>query len=369
MLQAWRKIFVDAVIVSMMATTGFSQNDNSEPGPVVIRREPLRLTAPEAYRLELRLEPVQQLIVAAVCDGTVLSVDVAVEATVKAQELLVRLDPRERHLMLERARAHLKVTELELAEAKKVGQGGATELADARHHAAEAEVKLLQFQVEQLAMRAPFSGTVLKVHVQPGQFVKSGEPLLTLADVSRLKVDVPVDRELIRPGDTIALKVENQSLELKAEKILPAESKFEKLRDIATSLATTTLVLDNDKRTWHVGQSAFVPLAPRHPVTQVMTSAVGVDAKGHRKVQVVRQGIIRDIEVDLLGQVGAERIFVSGSFVAEDQLVLSSSRELADGTQVRPNPNAAVVATTTPKSAETVPTKQDAPKKKSAAGF
>ena len=244
--------------------------------------------------------------------------------------------------MLERTLAHLKVAELEVEAAKKAGQG--VELAEARLQADQADVKLLQFQVEQLFARAPFDGYVLKVHVQPGQFVKSGEPLITLADLAQLKVEMPVDRETLKEGDTFKLRVENQTLDTKVDKLLPAEAKFERVRDLATSLATAVIVLDNAARKWQIGQAVFAPLVPRYPVAEVAASAVGTTDKGQRKVQVVRQGIVRDVDVDLLGQVGAERVFVSGSFVEGDVVILSSSRELADGTQLRPNPGAALPA-------------------------
>ena len=337
-----RVVVAGLVAVAGAAAIGLGQNAPVEPGPVVIRRESLRLIAPETYRLPLQLEPIKQLVIAAPCDGTVQSVDAEQGKGVKIQELLVRLEVMERQLMLERALALMKVADLELEPAKKAGQGA--ELSEARLHAAQADVKLLQFQVEQLSARAPFAGNVLKVHVQPGQFVKYGEPLITLADLAQLKVEMPVDRESLKEGDTFKLRVENQTLDTKVDKLLPAEAKFERVRDLATSLATAVVVLDNGARKWQIGQAVFAPLVPRYPVAEVSASAVGATEKGQRKVQVVRQGIVRDVDVDLLGQVGAERLFVSGAFVEGDVLILTSSRELGDGTQLRPNPGAALPA-------------------------
>ncbi len=362
------------VAIACIAAWAWSQNADSEPGAVVIRREPMRLIAPDGYRLPLQLEPVKQLVLAAPCDGTIQSVDAELGKSVNAQVSLVQLESRERTLMLDRSLAQFNVAELELEQAKKAGQG--TELAEARLHAAEADVKLLQFHVDQLNQRAPFAGMVIKVHVQPGQFVKAGESLLTLGDVAQLKVDIPVDRETTKEGDSMKLRVENQTLDVAVDKLSPAEAKFERVRDLATSLATTTLVLDNEMRKWHVGQAVFAPLVPRYPVAEVATSAVGTDEKGRRKVQVVRQGIICDVEVNLLGQVGADRIFVSGSFVEGDSLILSMSRALADGTQIRPNPGAVATAKAAAETSSTATTRvksADKPKtsekKKTTSGF
>lgn len=368
------RVLVVALSCSTLVCVTSGQDPMADVNSVVIRREPLRLIAPEAFRLPLQLEATKQLIIAAPCDGTVQSVDAESGKSVKAQESLVRMETTERQLLLDRAIALSKVAELELEQAKKGGQGG-IELAEARVKAAQAEVKLLQWQLEQLNARAAFNGTVLKLHVQPGQFVKAGEPLVTLADLAQLKVDLPVDRDSVKEGDTFKLRVENRTVEAKIAKLSPADVRFEKVRDIATSLATATIVLDNANHTWHVGQAVFAPLVPRHPVAELMNSAVGTTEKGTRRVQVVRQGVVRDIEVDPLGQVGAERIFVSGPLIEGDAAVLSSSRELTDGTQVRPNPGAALPARPVVATPSTITnsSKSDKPatpeKKKSASGF
>ena len=220
-----RVILFGLAAVACAAAIGWGQNAPVEPGPVVIRREPLRLTAPEAYRLPLQLEPLKQLVIVAPCDGTVQSVDAELGKSVKIQEPLVRIAATERQLMLDRSLAQQKVAELELEQAKKAGQG--TELAEARLHAAQADVKLLQWQIEQLSARAPFAGTVLKLHAQVGQFVKAGEPLLTLADLAQLKVEMPVDRETAEEGGAFKLRVENHTIDAKVDKLLPADAKFE----------------------------------------------------------------------------------------------------------------------------------------------
>jgi hypothetical protein len=62
-------------------------------------------------------------------------------------------------------------------------------------------------------------------------------------------------------------------------------------------------------------------------------------------VQVLREDVVRDIPIQPLGQPTAERVLVSGSFVEGDELIVSASRELADGTQIRPTLAAAPAAT------------------------
>jgi len=56
---------------------------------------------------------------------------------------------------------------------------------------------------------------------------------------------------------------------------------------------------------------------------------------------VVRQLVVRDIPVKLMGQVGSARIFVSGPFSEGDEVVYESSHQLGDGFQLKPSAVAA----------------------------
>jgi hypothetical protein len=51
-------------------------------------------------------------------------------------------------------------------------------------------------------------------------------------------------------------------------------------------------------------------------------------------VQVIRDGFVRDVKVELLGQMGEDYVFVSGRFGLTDELVLKSSEPLLDGSRV-----------------------------------
>jgi hypothetical protein len=52
-------------------------------------------------------------------------------------------------------------------------------------------------------------------------------------------------------------------------------------------------------------------------------------------VQVLRDNVVRDIPVAVLAPIGSDRSFVSGPVDAADELIVSATQELADGTVVR----------------------------------
>jgi hypothetical protein len=64
--------------------------------------------------------------------------------------------------------------------------------------------------------------------------------------------------------------------------------------------------------------------------------SVSNQADGNRRVQVLRDHIVRNLPVSILGKVGTERVFVAGRFREGDEVIVAASRELADGTPVRP---------------------------------
>jgi hypothetical protein len=130
--------------------------------------------------------------------------------------------------------------------------------------------------------------------------------------------------------------VENQSVQGRVSELLPLAERFEPLRTVIPSIASATLLIDNGDGRFAPGQSVFAPLVPRQPVVEISTETLANSPDGTRQVQVLRRDTVREITVELLGAVGADRIFVSGAFAEGDELVLRSSQELSDGMRVRP---------------------------------
>ncbi len=183
---------------------------------------------------------------------------------------------------------------------------------------------------------APFEGTITRIHVVPGQYVRAGDPLATLADLTRLSAEVPVDRNATKTGDTLDLRIEGNTSRVSVDEIRPIPARFEPLRSLFESVAAANVTLDNASGQWHVGQTVYSPLIPRQSVTEIPNTALISSEDGIRRVQVIRDGFVRDVPVQLLGAVGEERTFVAGRFGTDDELVVHSSEILLDGTQVVP---------------------------------
>jgi HlyD family secretion protein len=129
-----------------------------------------------------------------------------VRATEATEDLLRKTRDRAQALRREEAipQAELDRAEADLERAKSERQAGAERLAAlkngarredlararARAEAANAAFALEAARLERYTVRAGVDGTVLDVHVEPGELATSGRPLATIADTSHPYVEV-----------------------------------------------------------------------------------------------------------------------------------------------------------------------------------
>ena len=357
---------------SIGVSNGFAQANlpvASAGDQVVIKRELCRVVEPQKFRVPLSLEAGQTVTLVAPFDGTVKQLAAKVNSKVQALGDVVRLDNTTQKLHLAHAQAALKVASLQLKQAEK--EEAAAELAQAKLDLVQVDVEIAKLAEEQTKIRAPFACDIQRILVAEGQFVRAGDPVAIVADNRMMKVEIPVDRAAAESGKSLPIKIEQLEVEGKVEAVLPLPAKFDGLRELFDSIASVQLTIDNPSGKLKVGQTVYVPLIPRQPVVEVPNSSVGNLGEGQRKVQVVRQFIVRDVPVTLLGQVGASRVFVSGPFADGDEVIYETSHQLGDAYQLKPSPAAtaaAATSTTTPATGQPAATPSKTPTKP-AVGF
>lgn len=303
---------------------------------VAVQRQKLSITPADKYRLPLRLEPVRSVTINSPCDGVIKTVAEKEGRAVNAQFEVVRIENPRLDLVAKRAVAAKELAQQELRVARATNNPEQIKLGEAKVALSEAEWSLAVFDQHATGIRAPFAATILKLHVSEGQQVRAGEPIVSVGDLSQLKCRLPIDRDVVKVGNTMDLTVESQTLTVMVDSVTPLDADHDKLRELAVSAASAVVKLDNAKQLWHPGQVVYGPLAPRGAVTSVPLNTVKADAGGNRIVQVIREGVIRSVPVTLHGQVGKELVYVSGTFGDNDELVTATTRELADGTALKP---------------------------------
>ncbi len=310
------------------ADAGFAQE-------LTIKREPMTLINPSRYQIPLTLEPTQFIEVCAPVDGTVQIINIQAGEVVPSQTELLRLDATRQNYVLNKTKAALKAAQVRLELASSGGDAQAKSLAAAELEVAKAELEVANFDLQKTLIRTPIDGTVFQVLVQPGQFVKAGDPLIALGNTQKLRVEIPVDRNTTQVGATMEIAVEATRVGGTVKNVLPLISEQAPLRDLVESAATAELIIENPEGKFSPGQTVYSPLVPRHPVVEV-ANVVLSNAEGGRKIQVLRESVVTDVPVNVLGPVGPNRSFVPGAVSPADVLIVSSSVPLTGGMVVKP---------------------------------
>ncbi len=339
---------------SMAQVPGTSSKPAETPAtvagrPVVIERAPVLFRDPAKYQVNLHLEPTRKITLAASTDGVVSSLLAPLGQEVAAQGEVLRLDSRVTQLKVQRAAAALKAAKDDVEAGTKGG-------AEARVKVAEADLALAELEQNLSGIRSPFKGIVIVIHVVEGEFIHAGQPLATVIDPTQFVIEAPIDGRANKAGDPIEIQVEEEAVSAKLSVVLPLVPALDPLRELFPSPATGRIILDNPNGKWRAGQTVYSPLIPRLPVAEVPTASLQNLEQGGRKVQVIREGFVRDVPVRLLGQLGPDYQFVSGRFAPTDELVLRSSETIVDGARVMPrDPHAPAAESTSPPKGKPAP--------------
>uniref|UniRef100_A0A7C2K1X6 HlyD family secretion protein n=1 Tax=Schlesneria paludicola TaxID=360056 RepID=A0A7C2K1X6_9PLAN len=122
-----------------------------------------------------------------------------------AKKIWTEQERVQRRLALLSSKAILAQAEAEDARLKAGAWQADVEIARAKVEQAKEAVTQAEVEIDRLIVRAPITGTVLKVDVRPGEYVGTppGQPLIVLGDIEVLHVRVDIDENDLprfRPG-------------------------------------------------------------------------------------------------------------------------------------------------------------------------
>jgi RND family efflux transporter MFP subunit len=154
--------------------------------------------------------------------GRINKMPVLLGQTVKAGELVARLDAAEINARMEQAEAGLQQAERDWKRTSALfAQQAATrsdyDAADSRYQVAKAAVAEAQAMMGYVEVLAPFDGVVTKKWADVGDFATPGKPLLGLEDPSMLQLEADVPEAIashIRQNDRLAVQVDSLKGEL-----------------------------------------------------------------------------------------------------------------------------------------------------------
>lgn len=195
----------------------------------------------ESVRVELRafavradlsavLQPLRRVEVGSEVQGRVLEVPAQEYSQVEAEATLVQVEAKRYAAALDRAsaaearaRANHKLAQLDLerqrglraqnvaseAEFDRASSGERARRADLKE--ARATLADAELDLDRTAIRSPFAGTVSRLKLEPGSYIRPGDFVAEIVDLSQIELEVGVtDRQIVvlRPGMPVELSVD-----------------------------------------------------------------------------------------------------------------------------------------------------------------
>lgn len=242
-ISAWTSIAIAALFLSGCTD---SERTSQTPPPALESIVITPVRTPLERRFDGTVEAVNQSTVAAQTTGRVEAVLFDVDDVVPAGAIIVRLRAVERSAGLQQAEATLREASAHEAEAqsryrriaglyeeKVVARAvydeatAARDAAVARLAAARAALSSAREGIAYTEVRAPYAGIVTRRHVEPGETVGPGTPLLSGMSLQQLRVAVDIPQSIIEPVRRIgkaAIYIGEQRMEATKLTLFPEAS-------------------------------------------------------------------------------------------------------------------------------------------------
>ena len=285
------------------------------------------------------VEAVHGVTVAADLPGLVSRIEFESGKKVRKGDVLVRLDTRQEQAQLASAQAQRSLSTVSFERIKGLREKGITSQAEYDKAAAEQKQAIAgtgetQAVIGRKTIRAPFSGVLGIRQVNLGQYLKAGDPIVSLQELDPIYVNFTVPQQEVanlRPGANVRVTAEGIEGAAATGKITAVNS----IVDEATRNIQAQATLANPEGKLRPGMfvQAEVVLGASTPVIALPTSAIsyapygnsvfivgpmkGQDGKEYSGVrqQFVKLGASRGDQVAVVSGVKAgEEVVTSGVF-------------------------------------------------------
>lgn len=355
---------VAAILLALLPNNALAQG-----GPAAVGTEAVEIqTIAETLPLFAEIVTAREGTIASRITGTVDDVVVMEGATVNAGDVLAMLDTelleilaRQADARLAEANAGITIAESRVARATNAlrrieglretasfstsrfdeaqsdffeAEGLLAE-AQARVKTSEATLAETRYQLDRAEITAPFNGIVLEVNTNPGEFIQSGAPVVTLLDISSIEIEASVPSQYIRalrPGLVVEGYTDTgQQMTLMVRVLLPIE-------DTATRTRPVRFTSDQlaDLEALAIGQSITVnvPISDPREVISVPKDAL-VQARGGWSVFVAADGKAQPRPIQI-GVALGDRFEVLEGLEAGEIVVTRGNERLRPGQDIAP---------------------------------
>jgi len=285
----------------------------------------------------------QEVEISSEISGRIKKILLTVGDHVKRGDLLVEIDDETRQIALTQKKALLKKAEATRKKAVKDAQKGGSlfkqgiisdsesddieldnQIAGADLDLARADLMKAEKELRDTKIVAPFDGTVALEDVEIGKMVTPGQNLLTLVDISQVKIVITVS-ELDITKLSVDSHVEIVIDSLPGKPFTGTVATVGLKADDATRTYPVEIIVTNEGEILLPGMISRVTIATKEPKEVIMIPKMAVRSKkGQMVTYVIHQGKVEQRRV-YLGQEQGEQVIVEKGLEAGDMLVVSGS--------------------------------------------
>lgn len=200
----------------------------------------------------------------------------------------------------------------------------------------KAKLKMGKIALQDANIKAPYPGVVLKQHTLPGNYVRIGDPIITLLNDTDLEieVDVPSIRALdLKPHTNVKANLQNGlSFNAVIRAIIPQENS--QTRAVAVRLTAK----DGPFKQGIAGNQSVklkLPIGDNANVVTVHKDAVLI--KNGKKIVFVFKKGIANMQTTKLGRAVGNRFEVLAGLQPGDLVVVRGNERLRPGEPIKPN--------------------------------
>lgn len=213
------------------------------------------------------------------------------------------------------------------------------ELIQRRHSSHESTLKLAEIELTRTSVRAPFDGIISKVNVEAGQYVRVGDPLVTITDQRIVEVPLPVTLEdyarllpdVLERRFPVAELAENERA---APRWKGRVVRVSPKADEHTRTAMVFVQVDNSQQASPLLPGTFVQARIEGPILK-RAKLVPRDSVLEGKAFVEKDGVIQQRTINIARTLYNLAIVESGLEPGE-RIVLTNLDVLFNGAKVKP---------------------------------
>jgi len=283
-------------------------------------------------------ESYQDVLLASELDGQVQWAGIREGHQVKKGQLLAKIDVDANKAAMESAQAAYELARGQAERRQKLHQRKVVSQEDldkalTQKTLSESDLRRAKIAYQKGFVHSPIAGRINKVYVDPGEYVRRGDPLAEVVDVARIRIkcNVPeMDVRYLKSGQQAMVFVDAYpddkqlgSLSFVAYKADPVTKTFEVWVDVDNS--------GGKIRPGMIGRVAFLRREIDGAVTAPLTALV--DKGGERNVFVEKDGKAESRKVEL-GVISLDRVQILQGLQIGDRLVVQGQKQLEEGMRV-----------------------------------